>query len=487
MKKIILGTFFSLIIILGGLMGNSIAFAQTTQTSAQKPDIIYVAFGDSIAEGYAINLKTKDGGETLITGADEDYSFVENSYAKLIKNELEKNYNTTGYNFSYSGDTCQNLIEYLEEFYDYENNSAKNASANNDTYPTLTNGEIYENVANANIITVCIGANNVLSEASDLITGFLGLNGNQITQSEMEETCKDLILGNESRNIKGFKAEFNELLSIFNRLNPNAKIYFTNVYNPYKVLDADSEILQSVSSIFPSLTQENLNIISSTTEIVIGGGKDSKGEDYTGINNVIESEIENFNSNNFIVVNSKAGFDQKFDNTSVETRKTYNNYVNTRLDEITSSNIFSLTSNLSSITSDYLDPHPTIQGHELIFNAHKSKGLEVYLPIQTLTISFETNCGKTIQAQTITVGSKIEKPNITRKNHNLVGWFTDKDFKNKWNFNNTPTRDMTLYAQWEYVPPISPLATILIIAGVILSTLAISGIVTLRNYKKRVF
>lgn len=470
-------------------MGNSISFAQTSQNSTQKQEITYIAFGDSIAEGYAINLKTKSDDETLITGGDEDYSFVENSYAKLIKTELEKYYNTTGYNFSYSGDTCQDLIDYLEEFYDYENNSAKNASANNETYPTLTNGEIYESVSTANIITICIGANNVLSDASKLITGFLGLNnGTQtITQSDMEEICKDFILGNESKNIKGFKAEFNELLKIFNKLNPNAKIYFTNIYNPFKVLDADSGLLYYAHSISSSLTQENLDIISSTTEIVIGGGKDSKGEDYTGLNNVIESEINAFNSNNFILVNSKANFDEKFDNTNATTRKIYNNYVNTRLDEITSVNIFFLMSNINNITTQYLDPHPTIQGHELIFNAHKARGIEVYLPIETLTISFETNCNTYINPQIISVGSKIEKPNISRKNYTLVGWFADKNFITEWNFNNTPTRDMTLYAKWEYNPPIPPLTMILIIAGVVISTLAISGIVALRNYKKRIF
>lgn len=496
MKKLISITLLSLMLISGGLMGGNLSLAENS--ISPKQNITYVAFGDSIAEGYAINLKTKTASETLITGADENYSFVENSYAGLIKAELDKDYITTGYNFSYSGDTCQDLIDYLAEFYDYESGLVKNGNENNATYPSLTNSQIYESVSNANIITICIGANNVLSKASELITGFLGLNESKtqtITQNDMEETCKDYILGNESKNIKGFKAEFNELLKIFNKLNPNAKIYFTNVFNPYKVLDANSNVLSLASIYSPALTQANLNIISKTTEIVIGGGKSSKNEDYIGINNVIESEINAFNlannSNNFILVNSKPLFDQKFNNSSTETRKVYNNYVNTRLDELTTSNIINLLGDVNNMTStltrEYIDPHPTKQGHELLFNAHKTAGLEVYLPITKITISFETNCEISLQSQILNIGSKIEKPQICREKYTLVGWFTDPTFENEWNFNNEATNDMTLYAKWEENKPLPALTIFLSIVGIVVATLSIAVIITLRNRRNRAF
>lgn len=468
MKKFISTILLSFILIFGGIMGNALAFA----SSPQMQKITYVAFGDSIAEGYAINLKTKTETETLFTG-DDSYSFIDNSYTELIKSELEKTYSVSAYNFSHSGDTCQDLIDYLNQFYDYENNTAKDSNTQNTLFTTLTNGQIYEKVSSADVITVCIGANNVLKQASTLIPQFLGLQSPAITQAEMETTCKDYIIGNSDAGIKGFKAEFAELLQIFNKLNPNAKIYFTNIYNPYKVLDANSTI-SSLSAFYPKLTQANLNIISSTTELVIAGGKDVNGKNYTGINNIIANTISQFNSNKYIFVNSKSLFDNQFDGTNASTRKNYNNYVNTRLDELTSLNI-----------NNYIDPHPTKQGHELIFNAHKTANI---IPNQKITISFVTGCEDVLSNQVIDRGSKIPKPRTLRRdNYTLVGWYSDSSLKTEWNFENTPTDDMTLYAKWERIEPKSHLTTILIIGGVLSLTLITSGIIVLIKRKKSIF
>lgn len=56
---------------------------------AQNQNVTYVAFGDSIAEGYAINLKTKTDDETLITGADDSYAVTENCYVDLVSKLLK--------------------------------------------------------------------------------------------------------------------------------------------------------------------------------------------------------------------------------------------------------------------------------------------------------------------------------------------------------------------------------------------------------------
>lgn len=490
------------VLLLGWLPTSFSVAEQNSSLVENKQSITYVAFGDSIAEGCAINLKTKTDSEPLISGADESFDFVTDSYPDLINKKLKQTYQTTAYNFSYSGDTCQDLMDYIGEFYDEQTNTPKSANERNTTYPTLTNQEIFNSVSNANIITVCIGANNVLIKASSLIQRFLGFSSPSITQAEIEETLKDYILGNTEKNIKGLDSEFGELLNLLNTINPNAKIYFTNLYNPYKVLDADPSLLDlpMIKAYFPKLTQENLDIISKTTEIVIGGGKDSNGSDYKGINEVIAEKIAFFNeqnsTNRFILVDSKNEFDEKFDNTSVVTRKSYTEYVNAQVDEVTSDKVSSMISsgtlNGGTILYQYFDPHPTVKGHALLYTAHENKGIDVYLPQtqpRTITINFVTNCEFFVSSQTINENTKISLPSLNRTGYKLVGWFTDSSLTTEWDFNNEATQDMTLYAKWEQDKPEKRDHTtaIVIISSVVGVTIILSSILGIIHLKKRVF
>lgn len=402
-KKILIAITLSL-----AIFASCMLTTNQINVKADSKSITYVAFGDSIAEGYAINLKSKDSSEILITGADESYDLVDGSYVDLINTELKKTYSTTAYNYAYSGDTCQDMLDFISEFYDVDSNSVKDESSANATYPTLTNKQVYESVKNANIITVCIGSNNILGIAPTLITQFLGLSTPTITRADMEESLKDNILGNSDKDIKGLKAEFDELLNVFNSLNPNAYIYFTNAYNPYKVLKADSSLLSMISSygamLQPSLanfTQENLDIISEVADMAIGGGKDSSGNDFTGINNVIEDAIKNFNSehsgNRLKYIDSKEEFDSKYDTSNIAK---YNDYVNTQIDKVSVSDsnikINDLSSSINYITQNFLDPHPTYEGHKLILKAHNEVGLEAYIPVIDYKVEIKVNNSTTI-------------------------------------------------------------------------------------------
>lgn len=352
-------------------------FPKSFNVCAETQSITYVAFGDSIAEGYAINMKKPNSG-ALITGADTSYDLVEGSYVDLIRDELNKTYNTTAYNFAYSGDTCQDLLNFIAEFYDDENNKAKDSGVANPTYPSLTNGELYNNIKGANIITVCIGANNILQESKTLtaqyISGAIGI-------TDIEETLKNKIVGytdtETGQHVNGFYDEFGNLLTILYKLNKRATIYFTSVYNPFKAIIVDSSLSST------PLKQEMLDDISQVAEIAIAGGTDSSGNNYVGINNVIYDAINSFNSNyssNFKFVDSKSSFDDKY---SSSNKKNYNDYVNVHFEDITINSIISGEVNindLSSVMDKYCDPHPTYEGHKLIANVHINAGLEVYLP-----------------------------------------------------------------------------------------------------------
>ena len=461
-KKILLAITLSVALIFGCFY----PFKNNVFAEETKQQITYVAFGDSISEGGAINLRTKTESEELITGGDSSYGFVQDSYPDLIKKDLEKIYDVVAYNFSYSGDTCQDLIDFIKGdgengkragFFDETNLSALNSSNSNEIYTSLTNENIYEAVKSANIITVCIGANNILKNAQTLIMQFLGLDQNKtVTRSEIEDQLRKEIEGDTASNIKGFITEFQELLATLNKLNPNAKIYFTNVYNPYKVLIADTSLLENAmlkAYTQNKLTQDNLDIISEITEMAIAGGTDSLGKSFTGINNVIENEINKFTgSKNFVYIDSKNQFDAKYD---ASNKKLYNDYVNVQLEKLGLNNVMSFD------FDSYLDPHPTYDGHKLIFNAHKNKGLEVYIKpeAEKVMVTFNYNGGKVgeLQEENVEIekgtfavaptGDKIPK----KQNHKFAGWFKEESCVNEFDFSEEITQNTTIFAKWEKI------------------------------------
>ena len=55
--------------------------------------------------------------------------------------------------------------------------------------------------------------------------------------------------------------------------------------------------------------------------------------------------------------------------------------------------------------------------------------------------------GKTYKEDTVLEGEKIKEPKVDNKN--FKGWYTDKKYTNKYNFNNEVTKDLVLYGQTE--------------------------------------
>ena len=57
--------------------------------------------------------------------------------------------------------------------------------------------------------------------------------------------------------------------------------------------------------------------------------------------------------------------------------------------------------------------------------------------------------GKTYKEDTVLEGEKIKEPKVNNKN--FKGWYTDKKYTNKYNFNNEVTKDLVLYGQTEEI------------------------------------
>ncbi|HCJ31371.1 MAG TPA: hypothetical protein DHV70_00520, partial [Firmicutes bacterium] len=57
--------------------------------------------------------------------------------------------------------------------------------------------------------------------------------------------------------------------------------------------------------------------------------------------------------------------------------------------------------------------------------------------------------GKTYKEDTVLEGEKIKEPKVDNKD--FKGWYTDKKYTNKYNFNNEVTKDLVLYGQTEEI------------------------------------
>ena len=68
------------------------------------------------------------------------------------------------------------------------------------------------------------------------------------------------------------------------------------------------------------------------------------------------------------------------------------------------------------------------------------------------TVSFETDGGSEIAAQTVDYGSKATKPDDpTKPGYKFVDWYTDISYETKFDFSKAITEDWTLYAKWEQI------------------------------------
>ncbi|MBR3163123.1 MAG: InlB B-repeat-containing protein, partial [Clostridia bacterium] len=65
------------------------------------------------------------------------------------------------------------------------------------------------------------------------------------------------------------------------------------------------------------------------------------------------------------------------------------------------------------------------------------------------TISFNTNGGSTISQIKGNYGDEIEQPiNPTKKGYNFIGWYTDPELTEEYEFDTIPSENITLYAGW---------------------------------------
>lgn len=66
------------------------------------------------------------------------------------------------------------------------------------------------------------------------------------------------------------------------------------------------------------------------------------------------------------------------------------------------------------------------------------------------TVSFESNGGSTISSKRIQEGNTVEVPiNPTKNGHTFMGWFSDINLTNQFDFSSPIMNNLTLYAKWK--------------------------------------
>ena len=66
------------------------------------------------------------------------------------------------------------------------------------------------------------------------------------------------------------------------------------------------------------------------------------------------------------------------------------------------------------------------------------------------TVTFDSNGGSAVKAQTVRNGAKASKPaDPAKSGYAFKGWYSDKSLTKAFNFNSTVKSNLTLYAKWE--------------------------------------
>lgn len=193
---------------------------------SNKQKINYVSFGDSIAAGDKINsdwsannkLNTQygKGGRTQPT------EIIPGTYTYLIQKELEAIYgvnNVSATSFASSGYKVEDLIK------------------------ILSHNIVRTTLAEADVVTICIGANDVLQDALDYIPTYIADPINKLGPLEVKVEANLTELKTDS-----YQYSYGELLEMLTSINPSAKYVFTTVYNPFKYLFMDANFFDPLKS-----------------------------------------------------------------------------------------------------------------------------------------------------------------------------------------------------------------------------------------------
>lgn len=257
-----------------------------------------VAFGDSIAGGHAIDENwSNDYGPGSQYGIDgnTETEIVPGCYTDLMRGTLAAEYGSGQVkvtSFARSGDRVDDLIVKLGQ------------------------APVISALSDADFVTACIGANDVLEPALSYLEDYIYYGDLTPLAAIVEENLARLA---DDSDPNSYKALFDKMKAI----NPNAKYAFMSVYNPYKYLyldDSEDGFFDPLLDAIPQITILGFEVDEMIRSAILGtsavqtvfsrvNGLSSWSEKYvTMLNQVLAEKIAEAGPN-FVLADAKAAFD----------------------------------------------------------------------------------------------------------------------------------------------------------------------------------
>lgn len=304
-----------------------------------------VALGDSIAAGYApksYNSTDKDLEEPLMLEAYDKYvnrrkradvtpNYVnEYCYSNVLYKKVSETANYSVNSYAKTGDRTEHLLAKLKE--DFSDASAG-----------IKKGEILEAVKNADYITLCIGANDFLKNAT---ADFLI----EADKGDDNEFFKTKYPAELEKCFEGFKKNFDSIIAT---LTANGqKVFVMSVYSPYHYFSVDNLAEDQkdtwvIAGWFKYIYTKGLLRLNQVT-----------CEKLLALNEYIKNVAEN-NSNVYFV-----DVANNFSGTNAIAKDDYPTYIHAdpskfKLDTLRNAG-------MRNTVPVWFDPHPTIKGEEKI-------------------------------------------------------------------------------------------------------------------------
>ena len=311
--------------------------------AAEKKSVSVLAFGDSISAGYApnstpYNVENSSNADDAkkhqmyveynnYLSSEYGKSASEFSYTKLMADLLTKNFGTEISNvasYANSGDTSTDLVNLLTK------DESKQLASGNSVQTSV--GTVQNAILSADVITLCIGANDVLTPALKKISNIMTL-----SQTDVDELDAAL-----DKNVETFKTNLEDI--ILPKLSQGGQVFVMTVYNPYKAFSKDS-VKNMLSSLLGESNAENIaENLNQLLQVAISHLEQ--------INQIIRQNA----TNDILVVDIASKFNALTD-------EEYSIFVNANFDALSTNDLTSLVG--GSYPTD-LDPHPTPSGQESI-------------------------------------------------------------------------------------------------------------------------
>ncbi|MBR5835596.1 MAG: InlB B-repeat-containing protein [Bacteroidales bacterium] len=436
----------------------------------------YVSLGDSIPAGHTIDENwITDYGEGSQYGVNGNTStaIVPDSYTDRIGKALDElKGEVSSTSFARSGDTVADLIE------------------------KLSHDVVKKAIRNARLVTICIGANDVLQPALSQLDEYINYGDLSTLESIVEGNLAKL---NNDSYANSYWSLFNKLVEI----NPNARYVFTTIYNPYKYLwieEGTGGFFKPLLDMIPEMNILGYEIDEyiksrlgemSMVKLLFSrvNGLDDWAERYvTQLNTIIKNKVSAYGGK-FSVADTKALFDSFPDRpvsgaekhyndlVSVEYTRGYNtatmdwgrlhggdvtgywtNLINKYGLDLEGLSTELVTDVVEKVIVPDVDPHPEPYGHYVMMRSFADV-LE-WASLDRYKVTFDMNGGTGAMGSVDVVGVDgmpayvyVNSAYGTHPSgYDFVGWNTKADGTGTTYSNGqlmSVTGDVTLYAKWD--------------------------------------